>query len=118
MIKGIGCDIVQISRIQESIEKFGDKFLNRIFSPEELALAPSNSEKKLAYLANRFAAKEAFAKALGTGIGEMVEFKDISVLNHQSGQPYLVAPKHLEHLKIHLSISDEIQYSIAMIVLE
>ncbi len=118
MIHGIGCDIVKISRIERLLEKNGEKFLNKIFSEEELDLAPIEPTQYVAYLAKRFSAKEAFAKALGTGIGEEISFNRISVLNDEKGRPYIKVDERYSKLKIHLSISDERTYAIAYVVLE
>ncbi len=118
MIHGIGCDIVKISRIERLLEKNGEKFLNKIYSEEELELAPIEPNQYAAYLAKRFSAKEAFAKALGTGIGEEVAFNRISVLNDEKGRPYIKVDEKYSKLKIHLSMSDERTYAIAYVVLE
>jgi holo-[acyl-carrier protein] synthase len=118
MIINIGCDIIRIARIEKSIFTYGDRFLRRIFSEQELDNAPSHYKKKCVYFANRFAAKEAFAKALGTGIGENIKFFEIEVLNHASGQPYIKYPQRLGDFKVHISISDEGKYSVAFVTLE
>jgi holo-[acyl-carrier protein] synthase len=118
MIYGIGCDIIKISRIERLLEKNGEKFLNRVYSEEELGSAPVEPTQYSAYLAKRFAAKEAFAKALGTGIGEEIAFNRISILNDQKGRPYIKTDEKYSKLKIHLSISDERTYAIAYVVLE
>jgi holo-[acyl-carrier protein] synthase len=118
MIHGIGCDIVKISRIERLLKKNGEKFLNKIYSEEELDLAPIEPSQYVAYLAKRFSAKEAFAKALGTGIGEEIAFNKISVLNNEKGMPYINAGDKYSKLKIHLSMSDERTYATAFVVLE
>lgn len=119
MIIGIGCDICEISRLKESLDKFGEKFLHRIFTKYELANAPINTDKYYSYLAKRFAAKEAFAKALGTGIGENVLFSEIEILNNELGKPYI---KTIDRLaagnKIHLTLSDETHFAVAFVVIE
>ena len=83
-IYGVGTDIVDITRIKRSIKN--KKFINKIFSDKEI----KNSKNKLdSYYGKRFAAKEAFSKALGTGISEGISFNEISILNNDKGQPYI-----------------------------
>ena len=89
MIIGLGNDLIDIRRIEEKIEKYGERFLNRIFTP----LEREKSEKRhhtVASYAKRFAAKEACSKALGTGIGKGVAWTDMGVVNLPSGKPTLV----------------------------
>ncbi len=90
MIIGMGTDIVQIRRIDLTVKRYGDKFLNRIFTPAERAaaekLAPS---KQTAYYAKRYAAKEAISKALGSGIGHLAMWREIEILNNAAGAPVL-----------------------------
>ncbi len=90
MIVGIGTDIVQIRRVELSIRRWGHKFLNRIFTPNEQKGAERLSpETRMAYYAKRFAAKEAFAKALGTGIGSLSGWTEIEVVKGANGAPTL-----------------------------
>jgi holo-[acyl-carrier protein] synthase len=119
MIYGIGCDIVEIARIEKLHSDSGEKFLNKIFTKKEIELAPNDTEQKIAYLAKRFAAKEAFSKALGTGIGDEISFKEIEILNDKKGKPYIniLSEKH-QNFKINLSLSDEKMYAAAFVVLE
>ncbi|WAC48785.1 holo-ACP synthase [Asticcacaulis sp. SL142] len=127
MIVGIGNDLVDARRIEQSIENFGEKFLNRIFTADEQARAQAHAKPVLSY-AKRFAAKEAVAKALGTGISGF-RFIDIEVFNNGAGKPEiilhrralermkaLVKPDHNYH--IHLSLSDEWPYASAYAVIE
>lgn len=88
MIIGIGTDLVDIRRIEKTIARFGERFLDRIFTPKERARAERRSQRVATY-AKRFAAKEACAKALGTGFRKGVFFRDIGVVNLPSGQPTL-----------------------------
>lgn len=88
-IVGIGIDLVEISRIRDSVNKFGDAFLNRIYCTDELAYCLSLKSRD-ASLAARFAVKEAVAKALGTGIGGEFGWKDVEVGRRESGEPYLI----------------------------
>lgn len=92
MIIGIGNDITDISRIEKTIEKYGDRFLNRIFTPTELAKAARRTENRhmrSGTYAKRFAAKEACSKALGTGFSHGVYWRDMGVVNLPSGKPTL-----------------------------
>lgn len=123
MIAGIGTDIVQIDRIRKSLERRGDAFARRILTDAELAVF-SERANKAAYLATRFAAKEAASKALGTGIGK-VSFHHIEVLNNDLGAPVMTFSGYAESLQkarnitaIHVSLSDEIDSALAFVVLE
>lgn len=128
MIIGIGTDIVEITRITELKNKFGDKFYNRIYSKNEILRAENFSEdKKINYYAKRFAAKESFAKALGTGIGEKISFKEIEIINDKNGKPTISLSnerkKELEKylgcdFNIFLSLSDEKNVAMAFVVIE
>ena len=127
MIVGIGSDIVNINRIEKTINKFGNKFINRCFSKVEI-LKSENRLNKVASYAKRFAAKEAFSKALGTGFSKGVFFKDISVENNKLGKPMLKlngnAEKILKQLVpknkypvVNLTITDENQLAYAMVII-
>lgn len=83
---GIGIDIVEIERIRGSLEDFGEKFIQRLFTAEEQVYCESHRQPALHYAA-RFAAKEAVSKALGTGIGKEVAFTEIEVIKKPSGEP-------------------------------
>lgn len=124
-ILGIGVDIIKNQRIAKSIKNKG--FIQRIFNKEEII--SSNKEKnKVHYYAKRFAAKESFSKALGTGISGKLSFKDIIILNDKFGKPFFKKTKKINSLitrkfkikkyNLTLSISDERNYSIAFTVLQ
>ena len=124
MIYGIGTDIVSIERVQSILNKNRDGFINRILTEHERALF-SNKADSAAFCAKRFAAKEAFSKALGTGIGRVVSFQDLTVRSNENGKPYFMPSEKLRlYLKDkdiqqgHLSISDESQNALAFVVLE
>jgi holo-[acyl-carrier protein] synthase len=124
MIKGIGTDLVRTARVRASFERWGERFAKRILSPDELEKLGS-SRNKVNYLAKRFAAKEAVAKALGTGMRSGVHFSSIEVKHHPSGAPYVVlhdgALSHANLMGVqssHLSVSDEEGLAIAFAVLE
>lgn len=88
-VLGIGVDIVETVRIERSIEKFADRFLNRVFTPDEVAYCQS-MKFPARHFAARFAAKEAVSKAFGTGIGKSMGWKDIEVARHPHGEPFAV----------------------------
>ena len=124
MIYGIGTDIVSIERIQNILNKNRDGFINRVLTDHEKALF-ANKADSAAFCAKRFAAKEAFSKALGTGIGRVVSFQDLTVRSNEHGKPYFMPSEklrlYLQEKGIkhgHLSISDESQNALAFVVLE
>ncbi len=124
MIYGIGTDIVDIDRISHILNKNRDGFIKRVLSEHERALF-ANKADNAAYCAKRFAAKEAFAKALGTGIGRVVSFQDLTVRSNENGKPYFIPSEKLRQYLIekniaqaYLSISDETKNAIAFVVLE
>lgn len=124
MIFGIGTDIVRISRMAENLAKYGERFAVRILTEAEMAVF-TDSARQAQFLAKRFAAKEAAAKALGTGFRDGLSLRDIGVENNALGKPGLVfsarAQKLLEKQGVgcaHLSLSDESEYAIAYVLLE
>jgi len=124
MIYGIGTDIVEVSRIEESLARFGKNFAMRILNEREMQDF-TQSHTQARFLAKRFAAKEAFAKALGTGIRGPATFENIGVAHDDLGKPVLdLAPELQAYLEIkgirfqHLSISDEKMLAAAFVVLE
>ena len=124
MIYGIGTDLVDIERVEKILLKNRDGFIKRVLSEHEQALF-ANKAESAAYCAKRFAAKEAFAKALGTGIGRVVGFQDLTVRNNENGKPHFIPSEKLRQYLVeknikqaHLSISDESQNAIAFVVLE
>jgi len=124
MIYGVGTDLVDIERVKKILAKNRDGFIKRVLSEHEQALF-ANKAESAAYCAKRFAAKEAFAKALGTGIGGLVSFQDLTIRNNEDGKPYFIPSEKLRQYLVeknikqaHLSISDESQSAIAFVVLE
>lgn len=117
-IIGIGTDIVRIDRIERLLKKFGNKFVDRILAPSErMRFDADNSSNGTRFLAKRFAAKEAIAKAFGTGIGAKLAFKDIVISNDKSGCPIVTIDKEIAYGKnILLSISDEVDIAITFAV--
>ena len=127
MILGIGSDLVDIRRIEQVIGRHGDRFLDRVFTPIERTKAQRRANPSATY-AKRFAAKEACAKALGTGMRSGVFWRDIGVVNLASGQPTLkltrgaldrleaITPPGTE-ARIHLTIADEWPIAQAFVVI-
>ena len=128
MIVGIGSDLCDIRRIERSLDRFGDRFLNRVFTEHERAKAASRPFTAAGTLAKRFAAKEAFSKAVGTGFKRGVFMKDIGVVNLPSGAPTLKltggARARLDALTpeghavdVHLTLTDEYPLAQAFVIL-
>ena len=124
MIYGIGTDIVEVSRIEASIIQFGHDFAKRILAESELA-SYEKSAIKPRFLAKRFAAKEAFSKALGTGLRAPATFQNIAVSHDDLGKPILILAGELQAfltvkkiVQMHISISDEKNLAAAFVVLE
>lgn len=124
MIFGIGTDIVEVNRIQASITQFGDDFARHILADSELE-SYLQSQIKARFLAKRFAAKEAFSKALGTGLRAPATFQNIAVSHDALGKPMLLFSPELQAFldvknitQAHISISDEKNLAAAFVVLE
>ena len=128
MIIGIGSDLTDIRRIANTLERFGDRFVSRIFTETERARSERRAGRASSY-AKRFAAKEACSKALGTGLRRGVFWRDMGVVNARSGQPTMVltggAAKRLLAMTppgrrpvIHLSLTDDFPYAQAFVVIE
>ena len=124
-IIGNGVDIIKNSRINNSLKIKG--FLNRIFTEKEIRQG-KKLKNKINFYAKRFAAKEAFVKAIGTGFRSNINFLDIEIKNYKNGKPYISLSKKLKNFlqkkikiqkyKIFLSLSDEKDYSIAFVVID
>jgi holo-[acyl-carrier protein] synthase len=124
LILGIGIDIIEVARIQVSHEKFGERFLNRILHPGEIAYCLSH-KMPAPFLAARFAAKEAISKAFGTGIGAQLGWQDMEVARRESGEPYVILHGKGQTLLqqrgghiVLLSLSHTQQHATAVAVLE
>ena len=129
MIIGMGSDLCNIERIQASLDRFGERFENRVFTPTERAKAARRPFTKAGTLAKRFAAKEAFSKAVGTGFKAGVFMKDIGVVNMKSGAPTLaltggaaarlaaITPSGHEAL-VHLTLTDDHPWAQAFVIIE
>lgn len=126
MIIGVGTDIVTIARLQKVLDDFGAHALDRLFTLQEQSAAEQRNQNKMAFYAKRFAAKEAFAKAVGCGFGKDVSWTDIEVLNDTKGKPVIqlsgktaafvaiLAPQ----IRSHLSLSDEGDVALAFVIVE
>ena len=120
----VGTDLIEIDRISKTIENYGQRFLNRIYTEHEINFCRG----KVNSLAGRFAAKEAFIKSIGIGIRKGINFKDIYVINDKFGKPNIKFSNKVNNLivkklktrnfDIFLSLSDEKNYSIAFVVIQ
>ena len=124
MIVGIGTDIVSIERIQQALDRFGERFVNRILTPTECARF-ERTRARASHFAKRWAAKEAFSKAIGTGIHAPFTWQSISVGRDARGKPLVVPDaamaRHLESIGVirsHLSLTDDAGVAVAFVVLE
>jgi len=124
MIFGIGTDIVRVERMKQDLERFGDKFAERILTPTEMQEFQANANKAH-FLARRFAAKEAAAKAMGTGFSNGVHLRDIGVIHDPQGKPMLEfggrAEQFMQEKRIsvaHISLADEQDHAVAFVTLE
>ena len=124
MILGTGIDIIEVTRIHASHEKFGERFLNRILRPAEIAYCLAH-RNPAPFLAARFAAKEAISKAFGTGIGRQLGWQDMEVGRKESGEPFVILHGGGQELfeirggaRLQLSLSHTENYAAAIAILE
>jgi holo-[acyl-carrier protein] synthase len=124
MILGTGIDIIEVARIASSYERFGERFVNRILLPAEIAYCLSH-RNPAPFLAARFAAKEAISKAFGTGIGAQLGWQDIEICKKESGEPFVVLHGNGKKLfesrgakQLLVSLSHTEYYAAATVVLE
>jgi holo-[acyl-carrier protein] synthase len=127
-IFGIGTDLIEIDRVAQSIERFGDRFAQRVLGPQEWqryqARRSRSARRGLAFLATRFAAKEAVSKALGLGMRLPMAWRAVEVVNAPSGQPVVLTHDALarfvaeQRLRLHISITDERGIAAAFAVAE
>jgi len=124
MIYGIGTDLIEIGRVAKVLKRFGDRFARRILCEPELRRFRAHKQP-VAYLAKRFAAKEAFTKALGTGIHAPANWHGVWVVNLKSGKPQLEFSDDLQKLlkqrqirRSHLTLTDEREIASATVILE
>jgi len=123
-VLGIGVDLVEVERIQHSLDRFGERFMKRVFTEGEIAYCQS-MKFSARHFAARFAAKEAVSKAFGTGIGKAMGWRDIDVHKKESGEPFLVLHRGAEALakkravkSVWISLSHTEHHAVAMIALE
>jgi len=128
VIVGIGSDLCNIERIQHSLDRFGERFIRRVFTDMERAKAEGRPHTRAGTYAKRFAAKEAFSKAVGTGFKRGVFMKDIGVVNKASGAPTLAltggAKRRLDELtpeghaaEVHLTMTDDHPFAQAFVII-
>lgn len=125
MILGIGTDLIEIDRVRRSVERFGDRFLTRVFTPIEIAYCRRKVHGAAESFAARFAAKEAGAKALGTGISRGVRWTEIEVRNERGGKPGIVwsgrareRAKAIGVVRTHLSLTHSREMAMAVVLVE
>jgi holo-[acyl-carrier protein] synthase len=122
MIFGIGTDLVATSRIKDSIQKYGDRFLKKIFTLTEIEYCNRFTGNEHLHYAARFAAKEAFSKAVGTGMAKGFKFREVGIKNEASGKPVIelsgVMLEMYGSLTCHVSLSHSDSDAVALIVLE
>ncbi|MCP5081734.1 MAG: holo-ACP synthase [Alphaproteobacteria bacterium] len=128
MILGLGSDLIDIRRIEKTLDRFGERFINRVFTEVEQMKSDRRSARAASY-AKRFAAKEACSKALGTGFRKGVFWRDMGVVNEPSGRPTMLltggAGAHLAGMmpagcqpKVHITITDDFPWAQAFVIIE
>lgn len=122
MIYGIGHDLVEVERIKKSIDKLGDRFKNKIYTETEIEYCDQFKLNAYLHYAARFAAKEAFSKAIGTGFREGFNMKEVGVKNKKTGQPEIVLTGTMKerwgYLKSNLTMSHTDKNAVAFVTLE
>jgi len=127
MILGIGNDILDIDRFESFISKFDNTRLERVFTKKEIELASNKKTSKVTFLAGRFAVKEAFSKAIGTGIGEFVKLNEVETVYNNNGKPLVILygktldfikKNHGDNYNIHVSISHTISTVTVVVIIE
>ncbi len=128
MILGVGSDIIDIRRIEQALERFGERFTNRVYTEKERARAERRPHERAASYAKRFAAKEATSKALGTGLKQGVFWRDMGVANLPSGQPTMIltggAAQRLQQVTppghtpyIHVTLTDDYPLAVSFVII-
>jgi holo-[acyl-carrier protein] synthase len=126
MIYGIGVDLVKVDRLARVVERYGERFLKRVFTDREIAYCQTRAKQGIYQFAQRFAAKEAFSKALGVGLRQGgIRWRDVEVLPDPRGKPEIHVAgraarlcKEMDIRGMHLSLTDEDNLAVAMVVLE
>jgi len=120
MIEAIGIDLIEIKRIKQAIERYGERFSSRVFTPWEIQYCLSKIDPNFSF-AGRFAVKEAVFKAVGTGFAEGVKWTSVEVVNDPSGQPQVrlgqAIQKHIGDKKIMISLSHTKEHAVAVAIL-
>ena len=116
VIKGHGVDIVEIDRVRTAVKQYGDKFLNKLFTKKEISYCTRRKSFRFPELAARFAAKEAYAKAKGTGM-RGINWKQIEIINNRQGKP-LIAISGKIRQNVHVSLSHSLNYAMASVIIE
>jgi len=122
MIVGIGTDIVDVARIEHAFNEYGERFLKRIFTETEIAYCDHFGETRFLHYAARFAAKEAFSKAVGTGMRDGMAFKLVGIKNKPTGEPFIVLDGAMlerwgDHV-VHVTLSHTAAIGLAVVVIE
>ena len=123
MIKGIGIDVIEIDRIREAVEKYGEKFLEKVYTPHEIKYCTRRKHYRMPELAVRFAAKEAYAKAIGTGVSGFgrnnhgIKWTEVEVVNDKLGKPQLAINGKISE-KVHVSLSHSRDFAVANVYVE
>jgi holo-[acyl-carrier protein] synthase len=122
-IKGVGVDIIEIDRIKEAVEKFGNDFLNKVFTDKEISYCSRRKALRYPELAARFAAKEAYSKAVGKGIAGLgrrnngIKWKDVEIVNDPLGKPLFSIEGNISQ-NAHVSLSHSRDYAVAFVYVE
>jgi holo-[acyl-carrier protein] synthase len=119
MIKGVGIDIIEVKRIKKIINKYGEKFYDRILTKNEIKYCKSFSKPDL-HFAGRFTSKEAYSKSIGTGISKDFRWKDIEILNDNRGKPFInhIVENKYSKYKFEVSISHTEEYACSVVICE
>lgn len=121
MIYGIGTDIIEVQRIKEALEKYGERFQKRVFTQTEIEYCETYNEKKYLHYAARFAAKESFSKAIGTGITQGFKLNEVGIRNEKGGKPVIELfgglKEKWDNYKTEISLSHTEENAIAYIIM-
>lgn len=122
MIRGIGIDLIEVDRIQKAIENYGERFLKRVFTQTEIQYCETFNENKYIHYAARFAVKEAFSKALGTGLTSGFKFNNIGIRNETNGFPTIelfdIMKEKYSVYRINVSLSHIKNFAVAIVIIE
>jgi holo-[acyl-carrier protein] synthase len=124
MIYGVGTDLVEVSRIEKIIQRWGDRFITKVYSPDEIDYCQKKAFPPI-HFAARFAVKESFLKSLGIGLGMGVGLKDIELINHEKGNPSMKLHNRAGDMlrdngvtAVHVSLTHTRNYASAVVILE